>query len=190
MTSKSKRLPPDPLILCAAKSRTYISLTTTSASMDARLLRPVIASAYQQILHTLAPPSKDRIISFDDGWIFTNTIGAFDLKIRSAGSQSVPLWVYGLLGHAAKIHLTYGQLRDALLTLYDHMSRAGWSEATFDIYDAGQQSVLEFFNSLYIFEQISLAHSRYLTVDHKIAAALTPEEPAEEPTRYVFRHAS
>ncbi|KAL9595792.1 MAG: hypothetical protein Q9179_004846 [Wetmoreana sp. 5 TL-2023] len=139
MTTKTKRFPPDPIILCAAKSRTYISLTTTSASMDARLIRPVIASAYQQILHTLAPPGKDRIISFDDDWIYTNNFGEFDLKIRNAGSQNVPLWVYGLMGHSAKSHITYGQLRDALLTLYDHMSRARWSEATFDIYDAGQQ---------------------------------------------------
>ncbi|KAI4272101.1 MAG: hypothetical protein L6R38_006692 [Xanthoria sp. 2 TBL-2021] len=131
---------PDPLILCAPKSRTYIALTP-GFPVDTRHIRPVVVSAYQQILHITAPPPEDHVISFSSGWIFNITIGAYSLRVKNAGLEDSPLWLYGLTGpvNAVPRHITYGVLGKALLALYIHMNEHGWRQAEFEIWDAGKE---------------------------------------------------
>ncbi|KAL9005207.1 MAG: hypothetical protein Q9188_002006 [Gyalolechia gomerana] len=134
---------PNSTLLCAPNSTTYITLTTitTTPSIDTRLLRPVISTAYQNILHTIAPPSKDRIISSSPGWIFNTTVGAYELKVKNAGTEFVPLWLYGLTAGAlpaTRRKMTYKVLRDALLALYVFMNDKGWRLGEFEVYDQGK----------------------------------------------------
>ncbi|KAL8745380.1 MAG: hypothetical protein Q9184_007882, partial [Pyrenodesmia sp. 2 TL-2023] len=140
MTPPKKRGIPDPLILCVPKSRIYIALTP-GFPIGSQQLRPVVASAYQQILHNTTPPNEDRIISSDSGWIINITIGAYGLQVRNAGVEYAPLWIYGLTGqvNAVTRHITYGVLGKALFALDTHMNEDGWRQADFEIWDAGKE---------------------------------------------------
>ncbi|KAL8651896.1 MAG: hypothetical protein Q9226_004495 [Calogaya cf. arnoldii] len=141
MTPPKKRdSAPDPLILCAPESRTYIALTP-SLPVDTRQIRPVVERAYQQILRVTAPPREDRIISFSSGWIFNTTVSAYSLKVKNAGFEDTPLWIYGWTGpiNPVQRHITYSMLGKALLALYTHMNEHGWRQAEFEIWDAGRE---------------------------------------------------
>ncbi|KAL8687408.1 MAG: hypothetical protein Q9218_006407 [Villophora microphyllina] len=136
--------PPPPssasIILCAPQSRIYIALTP-GVPVETRLIRPVVESSYQRVLHILAPPGKNRIVSTHDGWIFNTTIGAHELLVKNAGVDVVPLWIpEGLVGQVKKNrYVSFGELRDALVALYEHMNWAGWTMARFEIWDAGKE---------------------------------------------------
>ncbi|KAI4224287.1 MAG: hypothetical protein L6R36_004782 [Xanthoria steineri] len=131
---------PAPLILCAPKSRTYITLTP-GLPADTRQIRPVVISAYQQILNLTAPPHGDRIISSSSGWIFNTTVGAYSLRVQNAGMEYTPSWFFGWTRpvKVAPRHITYGVLAKALLALYTHLNERGWRQARFEIWDAGRE---------------------------------------------------
>ncbi|KAI4183397.1 MAG: hypothetical protein L6R41_005427 [Letrouitia leprolyta] len=142
-----KRSPLSPLstLLCAPNSKTYIILTTgIPTSQDTKLLRPVISTAYNKIQHIIAlNPSKDPIINPSKGWIFNTTIGNYELKVKNAGAEAVPLWLHGVMGGSRQPtgtrKLTYRVLADALVAFWVFMQDHGWRVGEFEIYDSGKE---------------------------------------------------
>lgn len=68
-------------------------------------------------------------------------MGAYELKVKNAGTEFVPLWLYGLTAGAWPAtgrKMTYKVLADALLALYVFMNEKGWRLGEFEVYDQGK----------------------------------------------------
>ncbi|KAL8774849.1 MAG: hypothetical protein Q9209_000788 [Squamulea sp. 1 TL-2023] len=141
-SSARKRSPPPSLstptstpslLLCAPNSRTYIDLHPT-IPIPSNILRPIITSALQRISN----PPKDGPISLHSGWIFNVTVGAYSLRIMNAGVEEIPLWIYAFSG-VIRRHVSYGEVRDALVVLEMWMEEKGWRGGGFEIWHAGRE---------------------------------------------------